>query len=549
MSQGLLRLQLHGPFVAKMADGRDLPVRGAKISALIALLACAPGMTRSRAWLIDTLWGRVDQNQGRASLRQALFVLKKNLGDQFDLLFEVTADRVGLRQEAVLIEGSPAHGEFLEGMDIGEDGFEDWLRSARLAAGEKAAASNGAWPAPGGALKPLVAVLPLRPLRAAGGGDPVGDAIAQELIRVLSRSQLIDLVSHLSSRRMDTRVLDIDQIRETLDVDFVASGNWGEAGGQLLVDLDFNDTRSGKLIWSERYRSDLRAFFAGDESLIYAMGQDVVRSILSTSVHLGTVNPLPNVATHTLMMSGIGLMHHMAHGHFRRAREHLTEVARRSPQHSVPRAWLAQWHLLNVYQGWSANPGTDVALAEDHVSAALEANPQCAFSLAMDGNIKTVLKGEFEAAEAAFAASFAVNANSPMACQLRSVLHSFRGEGDVAVQLTERARRLSPCDPRGHFFDALGAAAYLASEDFDRAVELADAAIAATPRHLSAHRSKVVGLQLGGHHLAASEAARALRRLDPEFTVEKYLGVHPATRFATGRAWAQAMADAGVPMR
>lgn len=514
---------------------------------MIALLACAPGMTRSRTWLIDTLWGRAGQHQGRASLRQALFTLKKNLGNDFGLLFVVTPDRVGLREDAIAIEGSPSQGEFLEGMDIGEDGFEDWLRNARLAAGETAA-YGGAWPGFSGPLKPLVAVLPLRALRANNDTDPVGDAIAQELIRALSRSQLIDMISHLSSRKMDTRLLDVAQIREALDVDFVASGNWSKAGGQLLVDLDFNDTRSGKLIWSERYRSDLRAFFAGDEGLIHAMGRDVVRSILSTSLQLGAVQPMPNVATHALLMSGIALMHHMADGNFRRAREHLAEVAKRSPSHSVPRAWLAQWHLLNIYQGWSANPGLDIEQAEGNVAAALDANPQCAFSLAMDGNIKTVLKGEFEAAEEAFNTSFSVNANSPMACQLRSVLHSFRGEGDVAVDLTERARRLSPCDPRGHFFDALGAAAYLAHEDYDRAVALAEAAISVTPRHISAHRAKVVGLQLGGRHSAASEAARVLRRLDPDFTVQRYLAVHPATRYATGQAWAQAMADAGVPM-
>ena len=129
----LLELRLHGPFIARWADGSELRLKGAKQQAFIALLACAPEQVRTRSWLQSMLWGRVDQKLGRASLRQALSSLKQEMGERFDAVFEVEGDRIGFRTGAVKLAGGPDKGEFLESLDLNEDGFEEWLREMRMA--------------------------------------------------------------------------------------------------------------------------------------------------------------------------------------------------------------------------------------------------------------------------------------------------------------------------------------------------------------------------------------------------------------------------------
>lgn len=74
-----LSLRLLGAF--ELRDGAGAVVLAAgKPLALLAYLACARGQRASRQALVELLWGDVDPERGRASLRQALFALRQRLG-------------------------------------------------------------------------------------------------------------------------------------------------------------------------------------------------------------------------------------------------------------------------------------------------------------------------------------------------------------------------------------------------------------------------------------------------------------------------------------
>ncbi len=549
-SEATLELRIHGPFTATWSDGKEQRLKGAKQQAFVALLACSPSMVRTRSWLQAMLWGKVDQKLGRASLRQALSNLKGEFGDRFDRVFDVESDRVGLRQGAVRLVGGASEGEFLESLDVGEDAFEDWLREMRLSDADASPAMPMARPGaaqPDASLRPKIAVLPFVNYPPNDEIGYMGDAIAQELIRTLSRSQLIDMISHLSSRSFDPEVADVVALRKALDIDYLVTGRCIISEDKLLLDVDFHDVRSHNLLWSERFETTQECFFNGSSDFVTDLALEVVRSVLASSIELGSIRPMPSVSTHALMMSSIGLMHHMSPANFSRSFDHLGEVIERAPGHSIPRAWRAQWFLLRVFQGWSTDVNDDHAQAASDTLIAMEQNPQCSFSLAIDANVKTVLQGDFDAAKSGFERALELNPSSAVACQLKSLMHSFMGEGDEAVTLSERARMLSPCDPRSHFFDALSAAAYLSAGEYDKAVELSEKSLRINPRHVSALRARVVALEMLGRHGAAQAAAIALLQREPELTVQSYLDRHPAARSNVGQEWAKALGSAGVP--
>ena len=540
-----LNIQIYGPLIIRWNDGRNLRLAGAKQRAMIALLATAPGNARTRSWLLSQLWSDSDDQQGRANLRQALFQLRRALADRFDTVLRTEGDVIALKDGSFELLGDPESGDFLEGIDIGEEGFEDWLREMRSGHPLPIAARDAI--APPTRLRPKLAVLPFLEYPVAGPAGALGDAVAQELIRILSRSQLIDIVSHLSSRSINLRDLDVSTISERLDIDYLVTGRCALSGDSLVLDVDFQDVTTGSLMLSDRFTLKLEHFLAGHSEPLFDPARNIVRSILAESVNLGVTRPLPSVECHALLMSAIALMHHMSDGNFDRALRHLNEVVDRAPRHSIPRAWRAQWHILRVYQGWSDDPEGDRRRARDEVSVALDLNPECAFSLAMDGNVKTTLVGEFDAAELSFDASLALNPSSPLACQFKSLLRGYAGFGSEAVALAERARSLSPCDPRGPFFDALAAASYLADAQYEKAIEFADRSLRANPRHISAHRAKVIGLTRLGRMQEAGLAVKELLSRDPNASVAAYLANHPAARTPVGRDWAQALSEAGVP--
>jgi TolB-like protein len=453
-------------------------------------------------------------------------------------------------------------GEFLEGFDIAEEGFEDWLRAERTRPapdpGVDPAAAPAAMPVVALAphappqpqeeqLRPRVAVLPALCFGLSEQYDGLGDFVAQDLVRALGRLQLLDVISHLSSRAIAAETVDVAQVRDRLGADYLVTGAIRMIGGRFVIQIDFADCAKGLHLWDGRFSIPEAALFEQGEGIISEIAGEILRVVLAESAQAGANLPLPNVETHRLLMSAISLMYHVTERPFASAQERLFEVTRRAPGHSVPQAWSAQWYLLKIYQGWSEDPLKDRSIAEDHINRGLDMNPACALTLAMDGNVKTVLNSDFAAATESFASSLAVNQSSAVANTFKSVLHTFQGQGAEAVTHAERSMILSPCDPRKHFFDALHAAAFLVSGDYQRAVDLASSSLDVSPRHISAHRSKIVGLSLGGQDDQARRAAQDLMRITPSMTVTDYLQNHPAKGTGVAAIWADALLRAGVP--
>ena len=111
----------------------DLTPKSAKAQGLTALLATGMRMSRSRSWLQDKLWSDRGRSQGAASLRQVLTEMRRVLGPHKDCLIAnrktvaFDSDRVVITHTAP----SDTQPEFLEGIDVRDDEFEEWLRVQR----------------------------------------------------------------------------------------------------------------------------------------------------------------------------------------------------------------------------------------------------------------------------------------------------------------------------------------------------------------------------------------------------------------------------------
>ena len=148
-----LKLQLLGPFEARLGDGVPVAITGKKAKALLAYLALAGGQPVSRDKLAGVLWEFSADEQARTSLRQTLSSLRKCLAplDREWLVSE--GDTVAIDPEAVGVDsldfkalaadGTPEaleratglyRGELLEGLSLREEAFEAWLRAERAAA-------------------------------------------------------------------------------------------------------------------------------------------------------------------------------------------------------------------------------------------------------------------------------------------------------------------------------------------------------------------------------------------------------------------------------
>ncbi|MDV7142436.1 tetratricopeptide repeat protein [Tropicimonas sp. TH_r6] len=122
-----LTLRLEGSFEA--LGPADMPIEGLskRGQALLAYLACQPGMVASRVVLMELLWSERSREQASASLRQELSRLRRILPEAV-----LAADRSDVRLQLDTLRILPGQGApLLDGFDLASRGFEDWLRDER----------------------------------------------------------------------------------------------------------------------------------------------------------------------------------------------------------------------------------------------------------------------------------------------------------------------------------------------------------------------------------------------------------------------------------
>ncbi len=143
----MLRLNLLGGFTVSDGDCQEIPIASRKAQALLAVLAVAAGTPITRDKITALLWSDRADAQARSSLRQALVELRKVLPEHEPPVLQ--AEREELRLDADLIQvdlltfehltsdGSPDAltlaveiygGDFLDGLDVRDQAFEEWRR-------------------------------------------------------------------------------------------------------------------------------------------------------------------------------------------------------------------------------------------------------------------------------------------------------------------------------------------------------------------------------------------------------------------------------------
>ena len=200
-----IRLQLFGRFAASIVEPapRLVQIAGRHRRALLAYLAMRPGYEETRERLAALLWGESADKQARQNLRQALLLLREDFSPAGIDPLKIERDIVGLdparvavdaREFLALAESNDIadleralalhSGEFLDGLDLDIEAFEEWKRAerARIAAAATAfgklanlhdRAGNG--PQAVRALEKLVTL------------DPLNEERQRSLLRLLAR--------------------------------------------------------------------------------------------------------------------------------------------------------------------------------------------------------------------------------------------------------------------------------------------------------------------------------------------------------------------------
>jgi class 3 adenylate cyclase/TolB-like protein len=398
-----------------------------------------------------------------------------------------------------------------------------------------------------GELRPTLAVIPFTAREGTADHRVLGEVLAEEMIRELSRSRDVNVISRLSTTAFRGRVVTLAEINAHLKADYVFSGIYRVDGQRMTLDAELAEAQSGHVAWADRVHDRLGGILDGEQELIGRLATEIRTAVRSRELQRARSQALPTLKSYTLLMAAITLMHRLSQRDFDEASKLLQTLIERARRQPIPLAWLAKWHVLRVQQGWSADPQHDAQLALQCTKQALDADPDSSLALVIDGLVHTNLLKRFDIAQERYQRAIVASPNDSLAWLLKGTLHAFTDEGKQAVHDTELALKLSPLDPHSYYYDSLAATAHLTAGHYDRALELARRSLRANRSHTSTLRVMTVAQWQLGQRKEARRTAQELLRLEPDLTIGRYLARTPSAPYKVGKQVAHALHQAGIP--
>jgi TolB-like protein/DNA-binding SARP family transcriptional activator len=395
---------------------------------------------------------------------------------------------------------------------------------------------------------PSVAVLPLENLSSDPTHGYVAEGLVEDLVEGLARVPGLFIVSRLSAAAFRHQNRLPQEIGAALGVEYILSGGIRIIADQLRLTVELADTRTGAALWRNRYDENVLDLLEMQSRLAEGVVQSVAPNIHFAEVKRVKRKRPGDYDAYDLFLRALQNMHNPSREVFETAGPLFAAAVEREPLYATALASLAHWHVLRVGQGWSPDPLQDTAEAENYAQRAVDSDSLDPMALAIQGHIAGYLHRDFGLARARFETALRINPNNGRAWLWSSYAHAWVGEGPPAVANIKQAMALSPYDPLVCAYSGAASVAYLADEQYTRAIEFALRCIGENRSYTTAYKALILGLALSDRAREAQTPVHQLLLLEPNFTVEKFRLRSPAGAGEIGDRFCGALARAGVPL-
>ena len=519
-------INLYGPFDLRDRGGRSIRPPGRKECALLAVLAHSPNFRRSRNWLKALLWSDRSEQQASGSLRQAIWRIRKGLAESSALLC-ADDDYVWLDPEIVTVSGSPEEQsmEFLEGLDIRDEAFEDWLRSERaserprMALSDRPASAEGeavpaaipaANPAAIPAAIPIVVILP--PVESHQGGvRPILAAhILDQIVASLAANGLVDVFDLRNFEKDQGHLIDngarptdslVTMRVATDDRDFSLGVQVAEAGTRRV------------LTGIERTFRNYLGISLGHGECV-----EFVASAVDTIEAAAFETSRIHEEADTVFKAVHQLMSHSESGQ-QSARDFL-ERLRQDRSHAVATAWCAFSYAVGL--------GERYEVADDHFMEealtlchqAVQAGPSNAVVRAIIGHVHAFVFRDFATASEELALARGLSPGLPIVWDFSSMTALYTGHSERAYEFAKTAARLGRFSVLKPYYDTSVMMCAAATGRHEEAIRLGRYVLTRIPKILPVMRHLVGSYAMSGDIASARQMIGEISRCDPEFSYE-----------------------------
>jgi adenylate cyclase len=373
----------------------------------------------------------------------------------------------------------------------------------------------------------------------------LGDFLNGAFVATLAKQATLRVTSPLSATRLKGGPEHAGASANHLAVRYVLTGTMQQLGGRLIVNPQLVDTHRNEVVWADQVMAPLDDWVQPNAQPVQQILEGCVHSLNDAHIRETHHRPLPQLDSHALMAGAVALMHRASGAELPRSEAMLQAVIERHRRAAEPRAWLAKWHVLASVQGFAADPMQAHLQAIDCANRALDADPEHAIALAIKGHAMCHEGRTPDLALQVLQQAVQCNGSEASAWLYQSVWHHMWGNAESAIECAQMSLRLSPLDPQKALQEMMLGTAYLAAGEVHKAIEAYSASVSRNRCHLPALRALVAAHFEAGNEQQARLVLCDLLKLQPELTVNGFLGAGASNPIR--RRVAYALSQLGVP--
>jgi adenylate cyclase len=391
-----------------------------------------------------------------------------------------------------------------------------WNFYFRPPAIEPAAIEKMAFPLPD---KPSIAVLPFVNVGGDTKDEYFSDGITEQIITGLSKVPKMFVISRSSTFTYKGKPVKVKQVAEELGVRYVLEGSIQRSEDRVRITTQLIDATTGHHLWAERYDRDLEDIFAlQDEITIQIITALQVKLTQGDRARIGYKITDNLEAYLKFLQAGEQIKKYNKESNAL-ARKILEEVIAMDPALAEAYSLLGGTHFLDMIYGTSKSPKASMAKAIKLTKKAIALNDSLAGAHGFLGMLYANI-GQYEEGIAQCEQAVVLHPSSSDAHRYLGSTLRYAGRWEEAVPFYEKAIRLNPFPMRTTLYQ-LGLA-YSFSGQYEKGIAACEKAARGNPNDLLSHIALTVAYGLSARETKAREAAEAIMRIDPQFSLDKW---------------------------
>jgi adenylate cyclase len=371
--------------------------------------------------------------------------------------------------------------------------------------------------------KPSIAVLAFTNMGSGKELEYFSDGLAEGIINGLSKSEHIFVIARNSSFTYKGKPVKVKQVAEEMGVRYVMEGSVQQEKNRVRITAQLIDALTGRHLFSERYDRDLK-------DILNLQDEITLKVLIAVHVKLVTGESVRGLEKGTKNLDAyLKVLQAREHkgGTFnkervKRAMQLLEEAIALDPEYAYAYSVLSTAHFDLVVLGASESP-------RESLQRAVELGEK---AIALDDFNSSIHAGltfpyiyirEYDKAISEAEKAISLSPNSAAAYWALGTALSLSGRPQEAIPMFQKSLRLSPIPVHSQVLGLL-ASSYNMLGQYEEAIATYKKVLQIYgPDHLMAH----IGLALayasmGRENEARAEGAEVLR-IDPKFSIERYV--------------------------